>query len=301
MPGRWTVILRDLADAARPIRPQDCHGLLNRWWPQPAGEHALAKPWAMNGWPEPLGDRIHHWTLSWLGGDAPPLDPEEAVGRVQRIGDHLLEPLSVTRTFDRGYADLLGTAGRRSPARSARLHTRTPVVTTARGAAGEHIPHVLPGPRRLFGSVHRSGGTVVGGSGAVGAVARFAPPRLAEPWLDLAADALERVRRSPLAGEEPRTAEYRRAGSLTVPGWQGAFRLELAAGDGRHAAAFAALLELVELTGIGRYTAQGFGAVRVDTVTPEEPGRRKAAHRARPVRPRPHTVTEEECGGLLFD
>jgi hypothetical protein len=46
---RWTVILRDLADTARPIRPEDCHGLLNRWWPQSQEEHTAAKRWAMNG------------------------------------------------------------------------------------------------------------------------------------------------------------------------------------------------------------------------------------------------------------
>ena len=69
--------------------------------------------------------------------------------------------------------------------RAADLRSHTPVVTTTRDATGDRIPHVWPNPRRLFGAVHRSGGGIVGGSGAVGAVARFAPHELADPWLDL--------------------------------------------------------------------------------------------------------------------
>ncbi|MGW9350417.1 CRISPR system precrRNA processing endoribonuclease RAMP protein Cas6 [Nocardiopsis flavescens] len=313
VPRRWTVILRDQADTARPIRPEDCHGLLNRWWPHPPEEHAMAKRWAMNGWPAPLGDRLYHWTLTWLDDAVPPpSDPEEAVGRVQRIGDHLLEPLSVTRTFDRDYGELL--SGPQAPVRSAELHSRTPVVTATRDASGERIPHVWPGPRRIFGAVHRSGGGIVGGSGAVGAVARFAPPALSGPWLETAFEGLDLVRRLPVPGGEVRLAEHHQAEGRTVLGWQGALRLELTGGDRRHADAFTALLELVELTGVGKYTAQGFGSVLVDTVTRDAATAASVARRIRrtphrlPVRTGPEPADAsapaaelEDFGGLLFD
>ncbi len=313
VPRRWTVILRDQADTARPIRPEDCHGLLNRWWPHPPEEHAMAKRWAMNGWPAPLGDRLYHWTLTWLDDAVPPpSDPEEAVGRMQRIGDHLLEPLSVTRTFDRDYGELL--SGPQGPVRSAELRSRTPVVTATRDASGERIPHVWPGPRRIFGAVHRSGGGIVGGSGAVGAVARFAPPALSGPWLETAFEGLDLVHRLPVPGGEVRLAEHHQAEGRTVLGWQGALRLELAGGDRRHADAFTALLELVELTGVGKYTAQGFGSVLVDTVTRDPATAASVARRIRrtphrlPVRTGPEPADApapaaelEDFGGLLFD
>ncbi len=316
VPRRWTVILRDLADAARPVRPEDCHGLLNRWWPQAPEEHAAAKRWAMHGWPAPLGDRLYHWTLTWLDDTAPPpLDPEKLVGEVQRVGDHLLVPLSVTRTFDRSYAQVLTAPRRPSAVRSADVRALTPVVMTTRDAAGERIPHVWPTPRRLFGAVHRSGGGIVGGSGAVGAVARFAPPALAEPWLEGALESLSQVRRAPLHGEEVRLAEHHHAENRTVLGWLGGLRLHLPQGERRHVDAFAALLELLELTGVGKYTAQGFGAVRVDTVTigsasTEVPAQRPRRGPRRVPRRAPQRVAEsrprlaadaEEFGGALFD
>jgi hypothetical protein len=317
VPRRWTAILRDLADTARPIRPEDCHGLLNRWWPQPAHEHAAAKRWSMNGWPVPLGDRLYHWTLTWLDDDAPPpVDPEDLVGQPQRIGDHLLEPLSVTRTFDRTYEQLLTAARGPSALRSAEVRSQTPVVMTTRDTSGERIPHIWPHPRRLFGAVHRSGGGIVGGSGAVGAVARFAPTALAEPWLDLVLEGLSQVRRSPLPGEDLRLSEHRHAENRTVLGWRGGFALDLVGGDRGQADAFATLLELLELAGAGKYTAQGFGALRVDTVTSDRfptgvplARARRSPHRvARPAgarhgaEARPHAVAEaEEFGGTLFD
>ncbi|WP_017577727.1 CRISPR system precrRNA processing endoribonuclease RAMP protein Cas6 [Nocardiopsis kunsanensis] len=315
VPRRWTLILRERAETARPVRPEDCHGLLNTWWPQPCGEHTGAKKWAMNGWPVPLGDRLHHWTLTWLDDVPPPLDPSELVGRAQRIGDHLMEPLSVTRTFDTGYATLLSGEHRTHAPRTAELRSHTPVVTTTRDATGDRIPHVWPDPRRLFGAVHRSGGGIVGGSGAVGAVARFAPPELAEPWLDLVLGGMAKLRRTPLPGEEIRLGEHHHADNRSVLAWQGGMRLELVGGDPRHVRAFASLLELVELAGVGKYTAQGFGSVRVDTVTAPEPDTRAAARRSGrqgrgTARRTPHRVHEPrrpavaeagEFGGALFD
>ncbi|MFD6951633.1 MULTISPECIES: CRISPR system precrRNA processing endoribonuclease RAMP protein Cas6 [unclassified Nocardiopsis] len=315
VPRRWTVILRNLADTARPIRPEDCHGLLNRWWPQSPEEHTAAKRWAMNGWPSPLGDRLHHWTLTWLDDDVPPpLSPEELVGEPQRVGDHLLVPLSATCTFDRTYARMLTEPRGVRAVRSADVRSRTPVVMTTRDASGERIPHIWPSPRRLFGAVHRSGGGIVGGSGAVGAVARFAPTALAESWLDLVFDGLAQVRRAPLPGEDVRLAEHRHADNRTVLGWHGGLRLELAGGERRHTDAFAALLELLELTGVGKYTAQGFGSVRVDTVTsgraPAEVSARRRRNPRRVPRRAPLRVggtragavaEAEEFGGTLFD
>ena len=307
------MILRDQAETARPIRPEDCHGLLNRWWPHPPEEHASAKRWAMNGWPAPLGDRLYHWTLTWLDDRTPPPSaPEDLVGRAQRIGDHMLEPLSVTCTFDRGYADLLSGPRRAVPVRSAVMRSRTPVVTSTRDPSGERIPHVRPGARRIFGAVHRSGGGIVGGSGAMGAVVRFAPPSSVRTWLESAFETIGLVRRFSVPGEEVRLAEHHQARDRSVLGWQGGFRLELVDGDQRHAEAFTSLLELVELTGVGKYTAQGFGAVRVDTVTPDAPSAGVAAQRPRrvprrpltgPVRPGAEETTAEpeEFSGLLFD
>lgn len=310
------MILRDLADTARPIRSEDCHGLLNRWWPQPPQEHAEAKRWAMNGWPSPLGDRTYHWTLTWLDDDTPPpLAPEELVGDVQRIGDHLLVPLSVTRTFDRTYAQMLTEPRGPSAVRAAEVRSRTPIVMTTRDATGERIPHIWPNPRRLFGAVHRAGGGIVGGSGAVGAVARYAPPALAEQWLEPVIDGLGQVRRTPLSGEEVRLAEYHHAEKRTVLGWHGGLRLDLTGGERRHTDAFAVLLELLELAGVGKYTAQGFGSVRVDTVTIGRPSAevlvqrsRRAPHRMQRRTPRRvgearvHAAAEgEEFGGTLFD
>ncbi|MEU3018543.1 CRISPR system precrRNA processing endoribonuclease RAMP protein Cas6 [Nocardiopsis sp. NPDC007018] len=313
MPRRWTLILRDRADAARPVRPEDCHGLLNRWWPQTRAEHTSAKRWVMNGWPTPLGDRLYLWTLTWLDDDPAPVDPGELVGRVHRVGDHRFELLSVTRTFDTPYTALLG-PGRRSVAvRAAEVRTGTPVVTTTRDTTGERVPHVWPDPRRLFGAVHRSGGGIVGGSGAVGAVARFAPPALVGPWLENALAVLGRVRRSALPGEEVALAEHPHTEGHTVRGWQGGLRLDLVDGGPGEAGTFAALLELLELAGVGKHTARGFGAVRVDTVTrtpitARVPAPRpvpRTAHRVRHVRPGPvdaHAVAEaEEFGGTLFD
>ncbi|MBR8742788.1 CRISPR system precrRNA processing endoribonuclease RAMP protein Cas6 [Nocardiopsis sp. MG754419] len=316
MPRRWTVILRDRADAARPIRPEDCHGLLNHWWPQSDREHTAAKRWAMHGWPRPLGDRLHHWTLTWLDDVTPPaLDPVDLVGVPQRIGDHLLEPLSVTPTFDRTYTEMLTGEQGRSRVRTAELRALTPVVTTIRDTTGERIPHIWPAPRRLFGAVHRSGGGIVGGSGAVGAVARFAPPDLAEPWLERALPALSLIRRSPLPGEEVRLTEHHHAEKRTVLGWLGGMRLELTAATPSPTDTFATLLALLELTGIGKYTAQGFGMVRVDTVTTDRttvevpaPRAGHGAHRVRRARARrvggaPAAVAAdaEEFGGTLFD
>ncbi|WP_026118518.1 CRISPR system precrRNA processing endoribonuclease RAMP protein Cas6 [Nocardiopsis salina] len=316
VPRRWTLILCDRADTARPVRPEDCHGLLNTWWPQPPGEHSGAKKWAMHGWPVPLGDRLHHWTLTWLDDAPPPLDPSELIGTGQRIGDHVMEPLSVTRTFDTDYATLLSDDRPPQALRAADLRSHTPVVTTTRDATGDRIPHVWPNPRRLFGAVHRSGGGIVGGSGAVGAVARFAPQELAGPWLDLVLGGMAQLRRGPLPGEEIRLGEHHHADNRSVLGWQGGMRLELLGGDPRHARAFAALLELVELTGVGKYTAQGFGAVRVDTVTEPRPGDQPAARRSRregrrtsrrsaprahdPRRP-PSVAETGEFEGALFD
>ena len=307
VPRRWTLILRDRADTARPIRPEDCHGLLNSWWPHLPEEHTAAKRWSMNGWPSPLGDRLYLWTLTWLDDEEPPpLDPEDLVGRPQRIGDHFLEPLSVTRTFDRTYTELLTRAPGRAAARVAEIRSRTPVVMTTRDATGERIPHVWPNPRRLFGAVHRSGGGIVGGSGAVGSVARFAPPSLAEPWLELVLNGLAQVRRTPLPGVEVRLGEHHHAENRTVLGWQGGLRLELVGGERSHVEAFNTLLELVELSGVGKYTAQGFGAVRVDTVTSTRiPARVPAprAHRAssRPPSRSSQRVAVEEFDGTLFD
>ncbi|MGW5876946.1 CRISPR system precrRNA processing endoribonuclease RAMP protein Cas6 [Nocardiopsis terrae] len=315
MPRRWTVILRDHADAARPIRSEDCHGLLNHWWPQPASEHTAPKRWAMNGWPRPLGDRLHHWTLTWLDDAEPaPLDPGELVGAAQRIGDHVLEPLSVTRTFDRAYTEMLAPPSGPAAVRAAEVRTRTPVVTTTRDASGERVPHIWPSPRRLFGAVHRSGGEIVGGSGALGAVARFAPPALAAPWLEQALAGLARVRRSALPGQEVRLCEHHHAENRTVLGWRGGLLLEAFGGGSRDAATFAALLELLELAGVGKYTAQGFGSVRVDTVTRGRsaaavpaPRSGRAPHRVRrspprAVEARAHAAAEaEEFGGTLFD
>jgi len=309
------VILGERADAARPIRPEDCHGLLNRWWPQPESEHAAAKRWAMNGWPTPLGDRLYHWTLTWLDDDVPaPVDPGELIGRVQGVGDHLLEPLSVTRTFDTPYTEMLTDAHRPAAVRAAEVRTVTPVVTTTRDTTGERVPHVRPNPRRLFGAVHRSGGGIVGGSGAVGAVARFAPPELATPWLEEALTGLDRVRRSTLPGEEVGLTEHQHTENRTVLGWRGGLRLDTVDGQ-LGGATFAVLLELLELAGIGKYTAQGFGAVRVDTVTrsgsagqvPAPRSGRRVAHRIRHGRPRPldsrarAAAEAEEFGGTLFD
>ena len=110
-------------------------------------------------------------------------------------------------------------------------------------------------------------------------------------------------------------AEHYHAENRTVLGWQGGLRLDLVGGDHRHADAFAALLELLELSGIGKYTAQGFGSVRVDTVTSGQlsaevaaPSSRRAPHRAsrrsqhRLSDARPRAVAEaEEFGGTLFD
>ncbi|WP_017589758.1 CRISPR system precrRNA processing endoribonuclease RAMP protein Cas6 [Nocardiopsis ganjiahuensis] len=314
MPRRWTLVLRDRADTARPIRPEDCHGLLNRWWPHPASEHAAPKRWAMNGWPRPLGDRLHHWTLTWLDDENPaPLDPGELVGVAQRVGDHVLEPLSVTRTFDTPYTEMLTAERGPVAVRAADVRTWTPVVMTTRDTTGERIPHIWPSPRRLFGAVHRSGGGIVGGSGAVGAVARFAPPALAAPWLEEALTGLAQVRRSALPGQEVRLAEHHHAESRTVLGWRGGLRLETLGGH-RSPDTFAALLQLLELAGVGKYTAQGFGSVRVDTVThrrsaEEVPAPRpgRTAHRVRRNPPRTvgtraHAVAEaEEFGGTLFD
>ena len=315
VPRRWTVILRDRADTARPIRPEDCHGLLNHWWPQSEREHAAAKRWAMNGWPLPLGNRLYHWTLTWLDDVSAPLDPADLIGVPQRIGDHLLEPLSVTPTFERSYAEMLTSEPGPVTVRGAEVHALTPVVTTTRDNAGERIPHIWPTPRRLFGAVHRSGGEIVGGSGALGAVARFAPRDLAIPWLEEALVELARVRRSPLPGEDVRLAEHAHAEKRTVLGWLGGLRLEHGAGGRRPGPAFGVLLELLELSGIGKYTAQGFGAVRVDTVTGgrvtvEVPAPR--AGNAEPNRPRRtrdrvdvasvRSASEpEEFGGTLFD
>ncbi|WP_197024261.1 CRISPR system precrRNA processing endoribonuclease RAMP protein Cas6 [Nocardiopsis sp. CNT312] len=298
VPRRWTVILRDLADAARPIRSEDCHGLLNHWWPQPQEDHTAAKRWSMNGWPAPLGDRLYHWSVSWLDDDPPPVDPETLVGQPQRIGDHLMEPLSVTRTFDRTYAGMLAAARGPFAVRSAVVRSRTPVVMVARDSGGERIPQVWPSPRRLFGAVHRSGGGIVGGSGAVGAVARFAPADLADPWLDLLFGGLAHVRRVPLPEEPVRVGEHRHNDERTVLGWEGGLRLELVGGERHHADAFAALLELVELSGVGKYTAQGFGAVRVDTMTGAAarvrvPTSRGGGRRAR--------VRTGDFSGTLFD
>lgn len=313
MPRRWTVILKERADRARPIRPEDCHGLLNRWWPQTEREHTGAKRWAMNGWPLPLGNRLHHWTLTWLDDDTcAPLDPAELVGVPQRIGDHFLEPLSVTRTFDRTYAEMLTGSHAPSPVEAAQVRALTPVVTTTRDTTGERIPHIWPSPRRLFGAVHRSGGGIVGGSGAVGAVARFAPPSLAAPWLEEVLVGLARIRRSPLPGEEVRLTEHHHTDNRTVLGWVGGLRLENTTGSDRALDTFAALLDLLELTGVGKYTAQGFGAVRVDTVTAPRPAMEvpvprngRAPHPVRRAQrrvggARAHAVVEE-FGGTLFD
>lgn len=313
MPRRWTLILRERAETARPVRPADCHGLLNTWWPQPPGEHTGSKKWTMNGWPVPLGDRLHHWTLTWLDDAPPPMDPSDLVGRPQRIGDHVMEPLSVTRTFDTDYGALLSDDHRTHAPRAAELRSQTPIVTTTRDATGDRIPHVWPNPRRLFGAVHRSGGGIVGGSGAVGAVARFAPPDLAGPWLDLVLGGMAQLRRTPLPGEEIRLGEFQHADNRSVLGWQGGMRLELVGGDPGHVRAFASLLELLELAGVGKYTAQGFGSVRVDTVTASGPDARTAARRsgrqsrrtARHTFQRvhePRAVAEAgEFGGALFD
>lgn len=307
------MILKDRADRARPIRPEDCHGLLNHWWPQTEREHTGAKRWAMNGWPLPLGNRLHHWTLTWLDDDVPaPLDPAELVGAPQRIGDHLLEPLSVTRTFDRTYAQMLSGEHAPFPVDAAEVRALTPVVTTTRDTTGERIPHIWPSPRRLFGAVHRSGGGIVGGSGAVGAVARFAPPSLAAPWLEEVLVESARIRRSPLPGEEVRLTEHPHTDKRTVLGWLGGLRLENTTGTGRSPDAFTALLDLLELTGIGKYTAQGFGAVRVDTVTASRPAMEvsvprdgRAAHPVRRARRRLSgaraRTAAEEFGGTLFD
>lgn len=268
MPRRWTLILRDHSEAARPMRAEDCHGLLNRWWPHPGAEHTAAKRWAMNGWPRPLGDRLWHWTLTWLDEAAPPRRPEELVGRLHRIGDHLLEPLSATTTFERGYTEIIAGAAGIAPVRAARLCSLSPVLTFVRDGAGEAVPCSWPSPRRLFGAVHRSGGRIQGGSGVLGAVARFAPADAAGPWLERVARTVALVRRLPLAEEPVRTAEHPHAEGRTVVGWEGGMRLELPGGAASAAAGdLAALLELVELTGVGKYTAQGFGAVRVDTLT----------------------------------
>ena len=316
MPRRWTVVLKDRADRARPIRPEDCHGLLNRWWPQTEREHTGAKRWAMNGWPLPLGNRLHHWTLTWLDDDVPaPVDPADLVGVPQRVGDHLLEPLSVTRTFDRTYAEMLSGEYTPFPVETAQVRALTPVVTTTRDTTGERVPHIWPSPRRLFGAVHRSGGGIVGGSGAVGAVARFAPPSLAVPWLEDALVESARIRRSHLPGEDVRLTEHPRTDKRAVLGWLGGLRLENATGAGRPSATFAVLLDLLELTGIGKYTAQGFGAVRVDTVTASRPAmevpaprdggaappQRRARHQAGGARAHAVVEAEEEFGGTLFD
>jgi hypothetical protein len=162
--------------------------------------------------------------------------------------------------------------------------------------------------------VHRSGGGIVGGSGAMGAVARFAPPDLAASWLEEALTGLARVRRSTLPGQEVRLAEHHHAESRTVLGWRGGLRLEADGGGDRGTDTFAALLELLELAGAGKYTAQGFGSVRVDTVTRNRfaaqvpaPRSSRATHRVRRNPPRAadgraHAVAEaEEFGGTLFD
>ncbi|WP_157515752.1 CRISPR system precrRNA processing endoribonuclease RAMP protein Cas6 [Nocardiopsis trehalosi] len=308
MPRRWTLVLRDHADAARPVRAVDCHGLLNSWWPQPDAEHGAAKKWAMNGWPQPIADRLWVWSLTWLDDAVPPLtDPADLVGRVQRVGDHLFEPLSVTSVHARGYADILGMPVR-TPM-SAELHTVSPVVSLVRGADGEDGFQAWPGPRLLFGAVHRSPTGGLGGSGAVGAVARFAPREVAEPWLRRIDEVTTRLRRGSDSAAPIRAAEHPGPAGRTVPGWEGGLRLSLPHGsDVRHMADFGALLELVELTGVGKYTAQGFGALRVDTLHTSHDvaaGRRRppTRDRRRPRPPRPVYAEhqEQEFDGLLFD
>ncbi|MFC4565369.1 hypothetical protein ACFO4E_26230 [Nocardiopsis mangrovi] len=308
MPRRWTLVLRDHADAARPVRAVDCHGLLNSWWPQPGPEHGAAKKWAMNGWPQPIADRLWVWSLTWLDDESPPgTDPADLIGRVQRVGDHLFEPLSVTAVHVRGYAAILAHP-QRAPV-SATLHTLSPVVSLARNYDGEDSFQAWPGPRLLFGVVHRASGGVLGGSGAVGAVARFAPREVAEPWLRRIDDVTARLRRAPDDSAPIRATEHPGPAGRTVPGWEGGLRLSLPHGsDGERLADFGALLELVELTGVGKYTAQGFGALRVDTLTTGREvaaGRRRPPardrRRSRPPRPVYAEYQEQEFDGLLFD
>ncbi|GAA4913484.1 CRISPR system precrRNA processing endoribonuclease RAMP protein Cas6 [Streptomonospora salina] len=307
MPRRWTLVLRDHADAARPVRAVDCHGLLNSWWPQSDAEHGAAKKWAMNGWPQPLADRLWVWSLTWMDDTPPETDPAGLVGRVQRVGDHLLEPLSVTEVHTRDYTAVL-TEPRRA-AHAASLHTLSPVVSLARNYDGEDSFQAWPGPRLLFGAVHRAADGRLGGSGAVGAVARFAPRELAEPWLRRIDEVTARLRRLPDDSAPVRAAEHPGPAGRTVLGWEGGLRLTLPRGsDGRIVADFGALLELVELTGVGKYTAQGFGALRVDTLTAGDDaavGRRRPSSRdrRRPRSPRPVHAEHQEQGfdGLLFD
>lgn len=322
MPRRWTLLLRDHADAARPLRPSDCHGLLNRWWPQSPAEHVAAKPWTMNGPPEPIGDRLWHWTLTWLDDHRdPPLPPPCAVGHVHRIGDHLMEPLSATEVAARGYPEILagvepvvgraGADGTTGPAearndtgntgeagtarppqlpavspRAATLHARAPVLTVGDDGAGRRQLCDWPTPRQLFGFVHHFRDGRRGGSGAVGAVAQFAPPELAAAWLPHADEVIARLDRFRVADHPIHRVRVPGPGGRPVVGWLGAIRLTLPGTGG--GPELAALLELVELAGVGKYTAQGFGAVRVDSVTVEPP----EAAPARGARPRPRRRPE---------
>ncbi|MDA8369373.1 MAG: CRISPR system precrRNA processing endoribonuclease RAMP protein Cas6 [Nocardiopsaceae bacterium] len=307
MPRRWTLVLRDHADAARPVRAVDCHGLLNSWWPQSGAEHGAAKKWAMNGWPQPLADRLWVWSLTWLADTPPPTEPADLIGRVQRVGDHLLEPLSVTDVHTRDYTAIL--TGPRRATHTATLHTVSPVVSLARNYEGEDSFQAWPGPRLLFGVVHRTANGILGGSGAVGAVARFAPREIAEPWLRRIDEVTARLRRTPDDAAPIRATEHPGPAGRTVPGWEGGLRLTLPRGsDVQRVADFGALLELIELTGVGKYTAQGFGALRVDTLTSGHDaaaGRRRPStrERRRPRPPRPAYAEHQEQGfdGLLFD
>ncbi len=271
MPRRWTLVLHGAARPARRMRAHDCHGLLNRWWPQEQEQHAEAKPWTAHGLPRPLADGLWTWTVNWLDDRRdPPLDPDALRGRPCRIGDHRLEVHAVVELPHRDYTQILDLWRQGAPvAEQAWLHTRSPVLFAARDGHGRRVWLPRPDPRRLFGFAREHPVHGLGGSGALGGAARFAPRALFRDWLAEVEEVPARLDVRPAEHDPVRTVRAEGAGGRPVRGWEGGVRLAAADGDG---AALASLLALVEYTGAGKYTAYGFGAVRADTATVPDGG-----------------------------
>ncbi|MEY9212774.1 CRISPR system precrRNA processing endoribonuclease RAMP protein Cas6 [Thermobifida halotolerans] len=272
MPRRWTLVLHGGARPARRMRAHDCHGLLNAWWPQEDGEHAEAKRWAAHGLPRPVADGLWSWTVNWLDDDRdPPLDPADLRGRECRIGDHRLAVHAVVELPHRDYARILDVWRQDAPTvRDAWVHTRSPVLFAARDDRGRRVWLPRPDTRRLFGFVREHPVHGLGGSGALGGAVRFAPRPLVVDWLAEVEGVPARLEPGRVEHDPVRVVGVEAAGGHPVRGWEGGVRLEAADGD---AAALASLLALVEYTGAGKYTAYGFGALRVDSATAPGGGR----------------------------